>query len=113
MKKDIINKTYYMYVDTSTIIGKLEQKVSDILSINTYKLGKNGRFLNSNNNHPYGNDDYVIKVKWRYSKCNKNALYYDFYLKFFNKYINLGKLRYDKLYIDKHSNIHGKGFIFN
>ncbi len=57
--------------------------------------------------------DTIIKIKWRYDNRNKNALYYDFCLKFFNKYINLGKLRYDKLYIDKDSNFRGEGYIFN
>ena len=58
-------------------------------------------------------NDSILKITWRYDNRNKNVLHYDFYLKIFNKYINLGKLRYDKLYIDKHSNIRGKGFIFN
>jgi len=110
MKNNIMNKSYCMYVDTSTIIGKLEQKVVELLNINIYKHGKNGIFLNSNN-HPMS--DSIIKIKWRYNKCNKNKLQYDFYFKMFNKYIHLGKSRYDKLYIDKDSNIRGKGYIFN
>lgn len=107
---DIINKTYYMYVDTSTIIGKLEKKIGDILNINTFKHVKNGKILISNNE---AFTDTIIKIKWRYDNSNKNTLYYDFFLKFFNKYIKLGKLRYDKLYIGKDYNIRGKGFIFN
>lgn len=50
MKKDIINKTYYAYVDTSSIIGKLEQKVLEKFNLTIYKHGKNGTFSVSNNN---------------------------------------------------------------
>ena len=113
---DIIGKKYYLYIDTSTFIGKIERLVTDIfkkfIDINSYKHGKNGIFLNSNNNQPLFLDS-PLKITWKYDKCNKNKLQYDFYLKFFNKYTHLGKSRYDKLYIDKDSNIRGKGYVFN
>jgi hypothetical protein len=110
MINDIINKTYYAYVDTSTIFGKLEQKVLEILNLTIYKHGKNGKFF-IDNKEVF--TDTIYKIKWRYDNRNKNKLQYDFYLKMFNKYIHLGKLRYDKLYIDKDFNIRGKGYIFN
>lgn len=110
MINDIINKTYYAYVDTSSIIGKLEQKILDKNNLTIYKHGKNGKFFIDNKE---AFTDTTYKIKWRYNKCNKNIIYYEFFLKFFNKYINLGKLRYDKLYIDKDSNFRGEGFLFN
>jgi hypothetical protein len=111
MKNDIINKTYYAYVDTSTIIGKIEQKVLEMFNLTIYKHGKNGTFSISNNDDVFNRS--IIKIKWRCDNRDKNILYYDFFFKFFNKYIPLGKLRYDKLYIDKDFNFRGKGFIFN
>ena len=49
---DIIGKKYYLYIDTSNIVGKIERLVADMLNINSYKHGKNGIFLNSKNK-PY------------------------------------------------------------
>jgi glutamate racemase len=107
---DIIGKKYYLYIDTSTIIGKMERLVADMLNINSYKHGKNGIFLNSKNK-PY--KDSALKLTWKYDKYNKRVLRYTFFLKIFNKYIELGDSRYDILYIDKNLNIHGKGYSFN
>ena len=34
---DIIGKKYYLYIDTSNIVGKIERLVADMLNINSYK----------------------------------------------------------------------------
>ena len=107
---DIIGKKYYLYIDTSNIVGKIERLVADMLNINSYKHGKNGIFLNSKNK-PY--KDVAVKLTWKYDKYNKRVLRYTFFLKIFNNYIELGDSRYNILYIDKNLNIHGKGYIFN
>ncbi len=108
---DIIGKTYYMHVDTSTITGKLEQRFTDMFHLSKYKHIKDGSILLNYKKQTLNNTK--IKITWRFDKHDVNVMYYDFFIKLFNKYIGLGKLRYDVLHIDKNLNIHGKGYIFN
>jgi hypothetical protein len=115
MTKSIINKKYRISIDTSTIMGKIERTTLDVWGwdvMDVLKHSKHGELLDGNNEKIF-NSNSILKLKWRYDKYNKNIIHYDFYIKLFNKYIYLHKLRYDTMYVDKHSNIIGKGFAFD
>lgn len=115
MTKSIINKKYRISIDTSTIMGKIERTTLDVWGwdvMDVLKHSKHGELLDGNNEKIF-NSNSILKLKWRYDKYNKNIIHYDFYIKLFNKYIYLHKLRYDTLHVDKRSNITGKAFAFD